>query len=270
MGKMTRRGRYRIVGVAVALVVGAAAHLNSQRGPASGENVVPVYEGWEANPDGSFDMLFGYMNRNFEEHVEIPIGPNNTIEPGNPDQGQPAHFYPRRQRQVFRVRVPKDWGNKDLVWTLTFRNRVEKAYGSILPVWENEKSPPSPSIKLVGPATRTIAASEPLKLAVELPAGAPRKAAGRGEPRLQPELGPVIRNLTVVRLDPGVGLGVSWVLYRGAPDAVSFTPRRTPVVDGRAATEVKFAKPGTYVLRGYALDSDGGVSAVDVTVTVGG
>src|SRR3954447_6736686 len=85
---------------------------------ASGQNVVPVYEGWEKNPDGSFNMVFGYMNRNYEEQVEIPIGAQNMFEPGPPDRGQPTHFYQRRQEFVFKVKVPADWGDKDLIWTL--------------------------------------------------------------------------------------------------------------------------------------------------------
>ena len=32
----------------------------------SGQNVQPVFEGWEQNPDGSFNMVFGYLNRNYE------------------------------------------------------------------------------------------------------------------------------------------------------------------------------------------------------------
>jgi hypothetical protein len=93
---------------------------------ASGQDVVPVYEGWERNPDGSFNMVFGYFNRNYEEEVDVPVGPDNKIEPGAPDQGQPAHFYPRRQEFVFKVRVPADWGEKDLVWTLNIRGKAEK------------------------------------------------------------------------------------------------------------------------------------------------
>ena len=96
---------------------------------ATGQNVVPVFEGWERNADGSFNMVFGYMNRNYEEEVDMPVGPNNALEPGGVDQGQPAHFYPRRQQFVFKVRVPKDWGKKDLVWTLTSHGKTEKAYG---------------------------------------------------------------------------------------------------------------------------------------------
>ena len=76
----------------------------------SGQNIAPVYEGWERNPDCSFNMVFGYMNRNYEEQVEVPIGPENVMEPGGPDQGQPTHFYPRRQEFVFKVNVPNNWG----------------------------------------------------------------------------------------------------------------------------------------------------------------
>ena len=83
------------------------------------------------NADGSFNMVFGYMNRNYEEQVDVPVGPDNTVEPGGPDQGQPAHFYPRRQQFMFKVRVPKDWGKKDVVWTLTANGKTEKAFGSL-------------------------------------------------------------------------------------------------------------------------------------------
>ena len=73
----------------------------------AGQDVTPAYEGWTANPDGTFNLFFGYLNRNYVEELDIPIGPNNTIEPGG-DRGQPEHFYPRRQSFVFKVVVPKD------------------------------------------------------------------------------------------------------------------------------------------------------------------
>ena len=76
---------------------------------ARGQDITPAIEGWMANPEGTFTLYFGYMNRNYEEELDIPIGPNNNIEPGG-DRGQPTHFYPRRQRLVFSVVVPKDWG----------------------------------------------------------------------------------------------------------------------------------------------------------------
>src|SRR6201986_2582378 len=103
---------------------------------ASGQDVVPAFEGWEKNSDGSFNMVFGYMNRNYEEEIDLPVGADNMIEPGPTDQGQPTHFYVRRQQFVFKVRVPKDWGKKDLIWTLRVNGKTEKAYASLLPFWE--------------------------------------------------------------------------------------------------------------------------------------
>ncbi|MYI74864.1 MAG: hypothetical protein F4057_05965, partial [Acidobacteria bacterium] len=97
-----------------------------------GQNIAPVYEGWEKNPDGSFNLVFGYFNRNLGERIDIPVGPDNTIEPGGPDQGQPTHFYPRRSRFLFKIRVPADFGDKELVWTLTSNGQTEKAYASLL------------------------------------------------------------------------------------------------------------------------------------------
>src|ERR1700674_2216622 len=83
-----------------------------------------------------FSLVFGYLNRNYEDEPEIPIGPNNNIEPGGPDRGQPTHFYPRRQQFMFKVQVPADFGKKDLVWTLTHNGRTDKAFGSLLLVEE--------------------------------------------------------------------------------------------------------------------------------------
>jgi hypothetical protein len=70
--------------------------------------VTPVHESWRDNPDVSTDLIFGYFNRNQEQELDVPVGPENKIEPRGPDQGQPTHFYPRGDRFIFRVRVPKD------------------------------------------------------------------------------------------------------------------------------------------------------------------
>jgi hypothetical protein len=113
---------------------------NAQQIPFNfGQNVVPVYEGWERNPDGSVAMIFGYFNRNYREELSVPVGADNEIQPGGPDRGQPTFFYPRRQEFQFRVPVPKDWGNKDVIWTLTVRGKTEKAFGSLLPMYEVDR-----------------------------------------------------------------------------------------------------------------------------------
>ena len=102
----------------------------------SGQAVLPVFEGWQKLDDGTFDMVFGYFNRNYVEEVIVPVGPANNLAPEGPDLGQPAYFYPRLHRFAFRVNVPADWGPKELVWTIAANGSTEKAYGSLAPRWE--------------------------------------------------------------------------------------------------------------------------------------
>ena len=96
-----------------------------------GQSISPAFEGWWQNDDGSFTMFFGYMNSNWEEEFDVPVGPDNRIEPGGPDQGQPTHFYPRRNMFLFTIRVPKDFGDKEIVWTLVTHGKTEHTYASL-------------------------------------------------------------------------------------------------------------------------------------------
>jgi len=99
-----------------------------------GQNVAPAFEGWEQDADGSKYFVFGYMNRNWVEELDIQPGPDNSIMPGGPDQGQPTHFQPRRNRFVFRVPVPKSFTEKDeMIWSITAHGVTEKAWGSLRP-----------------------------------------------------------------------------------------------------------------------------------------
>src|SRR6476646_5574967 len=273
----------------------------------SGQAVAPVYEGFDVNPDGSFNMVFGYMNRNYEEEIDLSVGPDNMLEPAPADQGQPTHFYVRRQQFVFKGRVPKDWGKKDLVWTLRVNGKTEKAYASLLPFWElgllvyqenrgsaaditdTPEPNEAPVIKMSGPTQLTARVGETLSLVAEVSDDGhpiPRRRAANGQPAVRRDAdgavvsgtgtvgpggsGPRRENpLTqaVVRLDPGAALGVTWVVYRGSTDGVKFEPQRVAVANGKATASVSFGKPGNYVLRGYADDGIY-VTQVDVTITV--
>ena len=97
-----------------------------------GQNVSPAYEGWEQAADGTKYFVFGYMNRNWEEQIDVPVGVDNGFNIGDADQGQPTRFMPRRNRFVFRVPVPKGFSEKDeLIWTLTTQGKTEKAFASL-------------------------------------------------------------------------------------------------------------------------------------------
>lgn len=303
---MTRH--MRAGGFAVILFV-ALTPGDGQTKYASGQDVAPVFEGWEPNTDGSFTMVFGYLNRNYEEEPEIPIGPNNMFEPAPADQGRPTHFYPRRQEFIFKIKVPKDWGTKDLVWTLTSAGKTNKAYGTLQPVWEisnmvyqenrgsaGDLSYPgepnsAPSIEMVGSSQRTVKVGEPLTVTVEVsddghPLPRTRRMGGfqREGAREYSGIGPKLETpitQAVLKLDPGVRLGVTWILYRGEAGAVRFDPMRPPVVkspppgsaatvepiSGKATTTMTFSRPGQYLVRAYG---DDGMLAVplDVNVTV--
>ena len=115
----------------LAAAVGDGARAQS-RSYSRGQNVSPAFEGWEEDADGTKYFVFGYMNRNWEEELEVPIGPDNSFNVGGPDLGQPTHFLPRRNRFVFRVPVPKGFTDtSELIWTLTTRGKVEHAFATL-------------------------------------------------------------------------------------------------------------------------------------------
>src|SRR6266542_3622817 len=128
--------------VAAGALVGAA---QQGRAPASfplsptvrptGQGVTPAYEGWFYNKDGSISLLVGYFNRNQKQELDVPVGPNNRIEPGGPDLGQPTHFQTGRQFGVFAIKVPKDFANKQLTWTLTVNGQTNAIPMHTKPDW---------------------------------------------------------------------------------------------------------------------------------------
>ena len=83
-----------------------------------GSSVTPAFEGWYYEKDGSQRVLVGYFNRNTKQEFDIPVGPNNHIDPGPADQGQPTHFNAGRAWGVFTIPIPKDFGDKKLSWTI--------------------------------------------------------------------------------------------------------------------------------------------------------
>lgn len=244
---------------------------------ARGQDIVPSFDGWIRNRDGSFTMVFGYLNRNYEEEPVIPPGPDNKLQPGQPDQGQPSFFLPRRHAWVFRVKVPADWGNKELVWTLTAHGRTEKAYGHLLPDEEilerlimsrgnlspglDDPNKP-PSISIAPPQAASAGTPVTLTAAVT-DDGLPKPRVPKERPAT--DSGKAQSNTSAAAR---IGLSVAWTEYRG-PAKVTFDDTGSiAVVNGQALTKAHFPEPGTYVLRATA--TDGALStASDVTVVVG-
>jgi hypothetical protein len=230
---------------------------------ASGQTVQPVFEGWSRNPDGSFAMWFGYLNRNYEERLNIAVGPDNGFN--NEDMGQPEVFDPRRARFAFKVDVPSTFPkDKDLVWTLKSRGQTLKAYGSLWPVWEIDQNtisanrgsrtaidfdePPNEAPRIVNPPPpQTAEVGKALSLTLSV--------ADDGNPKPRVDRGARVAGIkTAADVPLNQSLRVTWVQWRG-PGVVKFDPKIVRVVDGVATTKIVFDKPGTYVLRAYAEDA---------------
>lgn len=222
-----------------------------------GQSISPAYEGWWQNDDGSFTMFFGYMNSNWEEEFDIPVGPDNHIDPGGPDQGQPTHFYPRRNMFLFTLRVPKDFGDKELVWTLVTHAKTERAYASLKSDYLLNKQTIGtevganmaglgdellqnqfPVLSIEGDKRWSAKVGEPLTLIARatddgIPSGTRQnRAPARGSsPEARGRSGDQGRARLVYRPPSQTvpatpnGLWLSWIVYRGAR-RVTFTPQQ--------------------------------------------
>jgi hypothetical protein len=207
----------------------------------SGQAVAPVYEGFDVNADGSFNMWFGYMNRNYEEQVDLPVGADNTFEPGG-DRGQPTHFVPRRHKDVFSVRVPKDFADKTLVWKLNAHGQPQQVVATLKPVWQIDR-------------LRTTRGGNSEKVSSNLP---PEVALSSTN---QTATGATI---TVTAKDDGlparrgqpVGMTVLWAKFRG-PGDVLFSEPQAKLANGRATTTATFTEPGEYTLQAVVDDGSG-------------
>jgi hypothetical protein len=259
-----------------------------------GASITGSFEGWFDNSDGSRNLLVGYLNRNRSREVDVPIGPNNRIEPGGPDMGQPTHFLPGRQVGLFIITVPKEFTKEQkLTWTLTVNGqttsiplRLNTDYNvSPLKIEHGggvENTPPVIRFEEKGPAsqgplamlskalTRTATVGAPLPLTIWAEDDA-KYSSGTSAPMRNPP--------------PPVTL--KWSKYRG-PGTVTFDKPRPELeklaggnVDqpfrGRGATSATFGEPGDYLLHltanDYTGDGGGGevccwtTALVKVTVT---
>ncbi len=238
---------------------------------------------------GTFDLVFGYFNRNWKQEFVIPPGPGNTVEPGTVvDAGQPTYFLPRRQRWVFRYRVPPDFGQKVVTWTITANGRTEKAYGDLLPAEEltervvmtngsfdpGEGNPNTPPTITLAPIQNVVAGTPITLIASVTDDGLPK---GRVAAQTPVPHSPAARTAGAGLITAQVnssgqrprGLTVSWLQYRG-PGKITFSAAGpTPVANGQVSTAATFPLPGVYMFRANA--NDGQLSRhVEVTVNVAG
>jgi len=256
------------LGTLLAVILLAAAPVGAQppRAPLPlepggdrGEAVYPALEGWYRNSDGSHTILLGYFNRNAVP-VDVPIGPDNRIEPGGPDFGQPTHFLPRRAWGVFAITVPADFGEQRLTWTLDANNQRSEVTFWLNPPYfvdpflnrANGNVPPRLRVRAGGPELQ--GPPEGVVASIRAVAGVPiRLTAWASDTELENPPPPRARGRS------RAPLSVTWRKYRG-PGEVAFdepTHEYDGLAGGEAATTATFDEPGAYRLMVTANDISG-------------
>jgi hypothetical protein len=227
-------------------------------------------------------MVFGYFNRNYKEELAIPAGPDNSVEPGGPDRGQPTYFLARRRPRLFRVRVPSDWGKQVLTWTIVANGRAEKAYGELLPVEEineriimsggntvafGDEDPNRPPVVDVAPVSPANVSSPVTLTASVTDDGLPKPRPVAAQPAAAKPGGAIERQSNGIGGPRPRGLSVTWFQY-GGPAKVTFEPAGPlAVTNGTATVSARFRAPGAYTLVATASDGQLSQRAV-VTVQV--
>ena len=261
------------VRMAVATAVVAAATLAADAPPLAGQiplgnpsgrgqTVTPAFEGWYENADGTISLSFGYFNRNFDETVEVPLGPDNLIEPAEFQGDQPTSFAPRRHYGVFVVKVPADFGEGKVYWTLRMRGQTFRIPGHLHRDWQIDALKGEAGDGNTPPVLRFEAGGEE--------GAGPAGAWGRP---LETRAGEAT-SVTVHVRDDGVGrshfvagsadgspVDLTWFKHRGPGDVTFVEPTaRVPSSGAEATTQVTFGEPGEYILRVRANDGSGVVA----------
>ena len=259
--------------VATTIGLGAQNEFTNNLKYDSGQDVQPVYEGWARAGNGTFDLYFGYLNRNWVDTLHVPVGPANNIQPGGPDRGQPTFFSTRTNRKVFTVNVPADFGKKELLWTITANGKTRTTYGHLRPDWEitpdggaagtqttrEARANKAPALA-VAPTVLSMSATLVATVTddgLPVPRGRVKAAVGQETPPgLSGSEREVPVNLPWLSEEAGRrgdGLTVKWIVFRGPAD-VRFNPFYAKPVDGTATTTATFSEPGEYTLRAAAQD----------------
>ena len=260
--------RFAIFLAAIAGVAGGQpASLPLEPPHTVGQSVTAAFEGWYPNPDGSANILIGYFNRNQTEELEIPVGPNNHIDPGGPDYGQPTHFIAGRGWGVFTIKVPKSFGDKKLTWTLTANGKTTSLPVNLNPLWvvspfadATGNTPPFLSFEEAGPFLQGPPKDVSRQLSGKVGEPVPLAVWVADDAKIPPPLESFAKMIPAVR--------VKWTKFRG-PGKVTFASVAPPVAKtefkapagsnftGKSATSATFSDPGDYILEVVANDLSG-------------
>ena len=255
-----------------------------------GERLFPAFDGWEQQEDGSIKLWFGYFNENWEQEFDLPLGPDNhfvivemgdnpdlqpdepfevSYDPENADQGQPTHFFPRRNPFLFNITVPEreEFGGpetRQVVWTLTANGKTQRVYASLAGNYaidgqamstdvggnfgsthQDLRTNMPPELEVQSGSEHTVRVGQSVRLVAHAddpdnyPAPRPRRPPRSVDDLYNPPRG------SVVRSPPG--LRFSWIVYRGVADHATFLPTQMKTwMDSRMYANSPWSPP--YIL----------------------
>ena len=179
-----------IIFISIQMVNAQRAHLPYQLKYDVGQTIQPIFQGWSRNDDGTREMHFGYLNRNYSDEMHIPVGENNFIDMAGLDniQNQPTYFQTRNNRDIFTVTVPADFGNREIVWRLTTQGQTLEAIGWLQAEWEIDEYggyTPDPEVLANQPPQLEVQSASSVRLPAALKLTA--QVTDDGLPKPKPE-----------------------------------------------------------------------------------
>ncbi len=236
---------------------------------ASGDAIAPMFNGWVDNGDGTVRLIYGFANKNSEQVLDVPLGPNNYIEPAEYDGVQPTHFpsYTRRgfvgiqERGIFAITVPADVAAKGVTWHLSANgytysapgksgsvayqmSDIGGALGSTNPAIRFKQSGPESVTREGIYADRVMAkVGKPVTLSAQIEDRGPTRAKYYENKVMQYQL------------------GSAWILHQGpavpefsqaeitGKERVEETGEQGSSGWSEVSTEATFSTPGDYVIR---------------------
>jgi len=220
---------------------------------AKGQPVIPLFDGWFPNEDGSSTICFGFFNMNSEEALNIPAGEENYLDtdyPGLDLSGVmlPTHFdpLPPRYRHVFcafSINVPADFDSDNrITWHLNSNRQELEVPGKVIAPYVLDE-PSSNGRGDIAPLVRLEDSGQAI-----------RGRAGIQYPQvIQAKVNESIA--LSAHIEHGdIEVWVGWSHHSG-PGSVQFTNKEYMTESGSStSTELQISEAGEYVIRMQTID----------------
>lgn len=215
-----------------------------------GQPVIPLFDGWFPNPDGTRTLCYSFFNLNTEQSLTIALGEKNYLSDTRFAAQLPTHFDPlppryRHKFCVFTITVPADFSSSEtIVWHLSSAGEELKIPGHIKPPFVLDE-PISDGRGDIAPW---------IKLSEDGEAVRGRKGS-YSEARVSGRVGEALELKAWIE-HPDEEVWVGWAKHSG-PGSVEFDEiEYTMAPNGEPATvQATFSEAGSYLIRLQSIDN---------------